>query len=131
MLESSFITKIILWNLNVWLWLILLSKLLIFIVKWTSIKVVMPLNNNFLNFTIHNTSIILRILYVKMYLPVKDSCTQMTNYWRLSNKDLMKSIAQKRKHSLASMKQEIVQVLPDYMNFVNLVVVALLMPPIY
>jgi len=43
----------------------------------------------------------------------------------------MKSIAPKRKLSSVSMKLVTVQVLPDFINFVNLVVEVPSMPPIY
>lgn len=131
MWESSSITKTTLWSPNVWLWLTLLYKPSISIVKWMSTKVDMPLNNNFSNFIILNISTISKILSVKTYLPVKGSCIRMINYWKLNNKDPMKSTALKRKLSSVSMKQVTVQVLLDFINFVNLVVAVLSMPPIY
>lgn len=131
MWENSSITKTILWSPNVWLWLTLLYKHSISIVKWMYTKVDMPPNNNSSNFIILNMSTTSRILYVKTYLPVKDSCTQMINYWKLNNKDPTKSTALKRKLSSVSTKRVTVRVLLDFINFVNLVVAVLSMPPIY
>lgn len=91
----------------------------------------MPPGNNSSSSITLNTSTTFKTLSVKTSLPPRGSSTPTTECSSPNRKGHMKSIAQKKKLNLISMKPATVPALPAFINSVSWVVAAPLMPPTY